>query len=181
MFASDARTRGLAISFGVGLFLIVQLRAQPPTRGAQSGKPVAPGRFLPSPDGLTVHDNLPHVTWLADANFPATQKFGLPIRDSGSMTYPTARKWVAARQREHPGTGYLGHTNRTLPVTPTTDPKCTVARGPHGNSFGFKCENSARGSLYYQGLGLREPNTAVPIPLGRWVHSRIFSPISIGP
>ena len=29
------------------------------------------GRFMPSADGLTVKDNLLHVTWAADLNLPA--------------------------------------------------------------------------------------------------------------
>ena len=80
------------------------------------------------------------------------------------MTYPTARKWVAALNASNRGAGYLGRKNWTLPATPTTDETCSVAQGPHGNSFGFNCANSAMGSLYYRGLGLRQPNTAVPIP-----------------
>jgi hypothetical protein len=123
------------------------------------------GRFTTSADGLTVHDNLLHVTWLADANYPATQKFGLPVKDGGAMTYQVARRWVAALNASNGGSGHLGHKNWTLPATPPTDETCSVARGPHGNSFGFTCMNSPLGSLYYKkGLGLREPNTAVPMP-----------------
>jgi hypothetical protein len=36
--------------------------------------------------------------------------------------------------------------------------------GPNGNSFGFNCSASAMASLYYSSLGLKAPNTAVPIP-----------------
>src|SRR5882672_7380240 len=84
------------------------------------------GRFAPSADGLTVHDNVLHVTWLADANYPAKQKFGLPIQQSGAMTYANVRKWLTALN----ASGYLGHKNWTLPATPVTDPDCTVAKGP---------------------------------------------------
>jgi hypothetical protein len=145
-------THGLTIVFGIGLFAIAPLRAQ------------QAGRFVPSADGLTVHENVLQVTWLIDANLPAKEKFGLPIKASGAMNYPTARKWVAALNASNRGARYLGRTNWTLPATPTTDATCSVRQGPHGNSFGFNCANSAMGSLYYRGLGLRQPNTAVPIP-----------------
>src|SRR5438552_523499 len=88
------------------------------------------GRFNLSADGMTVHDNLLHVTWLADSNLPAKQKYGLPIQQSGAMTFANARKWVAAIN----AAGYLGHRNWTLPAAPATDPDCSVAKGPHGNS-----------------------------------------------
>ena len=32
-----------------------------------------PGRFVSSVDGLTVHDTILRVTWVADANLPAKQ------------------------------------------------------------------------------------------------------------
>jgi len=149
---------------GVGVFANVPIAVRQLTYASQSANQIASERFAPSADGLTVHDNLLHVTWLADANFAASHKFGLPITGSGSMTYPTARKWLVALNGDNRGAGYLGHKNWTLPSTPTTDERCSVARGPHGNSFGFNCTNSAMGSLYYRGLGLRAPNTAVPIP-----------------
>jgi hypothetical protein len=130
------------------------------------------GRFAASADGLTVHDNLLHVTWIADLDLPAKQKFGLAIQDSGAMTYALAKRWVAALN----ASAYLGHSNWVLPATPTTDSGCTVAKGPHGNSFGFNCAGSAMGSLYYRGLGLRQPNTAVPIPPGKVGPFRNFQP-----
>jgi hypothetical protein len=107
-----------------------------------------------------VHDDVLHVTWLADANYPAAQKFGLPVQSGGAMTYAVARRWVAALNASN----YLGRNNWTLPATPATDGSCSVERGPNGNSFGYDCTNSPMGSLYYRGLGLKKPNTAVPIP-----------------
>lgn len=166
----------LTIFFAIGFCGIDSLLAQQTTAGSQSGNPTARERFHPSADGVTVHDNVLHVTWLADANFPAKQKFGLPIKESGAMTYPTARKWIAALNSSDRGAGYLGRKNWTVPATPTTDETCTVARGPHGNSFGFNCANSAMGSLYYRGLGLRRANTAVPIPPSNVGPFRNFQP-----
>ena len=127
--------RGLILQLGVGRVVNIPLHAPQPTRGSQSGQPIASERFVPSADGLTVHDSLLHVTWLADAYYPASRKFGLPITESGSMTFATARKWVAALNADNRGAGYLGHNNWTLPATPKLDETCSVARGPHGNSF----------------------------------------------
>src|ERR1043166_2920756 len=132
---------GLILLLGIG-FMNVPLQAGQLTESSQSARQITSERFVPSADGLTVHDNLLHVTWLADGDFPASHKFDLPITDSGSMTYPTARKWVAALNADNRRAGYLGHNNWTLPATPTTDEACSVAKGPHGNSFGFNCMNS---------------------------------------
>jgi hypothetical protein len=124
------------------------------------------GRFIPSSDGLTVKDTRLHVTWAADLDLPAKLKFGLPVHDSGSMTFAVARRWVAALN----ASGYAGRRDWTMPAMPATDSTCSVARGPNGNSFGFNCTNNPMGSLYYQGFGIRQPNTAVPMP-----------PSSVGP
>ncbi|MFI5091390.1 MAG: hypothetical protein ACHP7P_15220, partial [Terriglobales bacterium] len=122
-----------------------------------------------SQDGRTVYDTVNNVTWLADADLAATNRFGLPVcngpvtqpcvNQSGSMDYASAAAWVAAMN----AAGYLGHTNWRLPTTPSTDSTCPFT-GPHGNSFGFGCVACALGSLYYSALGLKAPNTAVPIP-----------------
>src|SRR6185295_2734948 len=148
------------------IFLVIISSALVPIHGQQTA------RFVASADGLTVHDSLLRVTWLADANFPAKQKYGLSIQQSGAMTFANARKWVNSLN----AAGYLGHKNWTLPATPTTDPDCTVAKGPHGNSFAFNCRNSAMGSLYYRGLNIRQPNTAVPIPSGNVGPFKNFQP-----
>ena len=75
------------------------------------------------------------------------------------MSYQSAAAWVSAMN----ATNYLGHTNWQLPTTPTTDKGCGKT-GPQNNSFGFDCSLGALGSLYYNALGLKPPNTAVPIP-----------------
>ena len=116
--------------------------------------------LIPSADGLTVHDTALHVTWAANANLPATMRFGIAaITPGGSMDYPTAVQWLAALNASR----YLGHSDWQLPVTPVVDPTCGAV-GPNGNSFGAGCLNSAMGSLYYTALGLQFPNTAVSIP-----------------
>ena len=126
--------------------------------------------LIPSADGMTVFDTAKNVNWLADANLAATDRFGLPvcnaatdpkscINASGSMSYQAATAWVAAMNAAN----YLGHTNWKLPTTPIVDSGCGFT-GPQNNSFGFGCSAGALGSLYYKALGLKAPNTAVPIP-----------------
>ncbi len=124
--------------------------------------------LIPTDGGLTVHDTVLHVTWLADANLAGTTagRFGVAkIMPNGAMSYPTALQWVAALNAMNGGAGYLGHNNWQLPATPTIDPTCG-SKGPSGNSFGANCANSAMGSLFYTSLGFSFPSTAVPIPAG---------------
>jgi hypothetical protein len=132
-------------------------------------------------NGETVYDVVNHVTWLADADLPAQQRFGIPLCDasgaepcvnrSGSMNYASATAWVAAMNAAN----YLGHSNWQLPTTPYTDKSCE-ATAPPGNSFGFGCYANALGYLYYTALGFQAPNTAVPIPPNRVGPFRNFQP-----
>jgi uncharacterized protein (TIGR03437 family) len=125
--------------------------------------------LVPSADGLTVYDTVNGITWLTDANLPGANRFGLPVCNafgiapcvnaSGSMTYQAAAAWVAAMN----AAGYLGHPGWQLPTTPFNDNNCPVI-GPNGGSFGFTCSSGALGSLFYNALDLKAPNTAVPIP-----------------
>jgi hypothetical protein len=122
--------------------------------------------LIPSADGLTVHDTVLHVTWLANANLAATtaNRFGLAkITPNGSMDYATALQWVADLNSMNGGAGYLGHNNWQLPATPAIDATCG-STGPNGDSFGTGCMNSAMGSLFFRSLNLVNPGTAVPIP-----------------
>jgi hypothetical protein len=135
-------------------------------RAASDSVPVAApvsAPLVPAADGQTVYDPNLKVTWLADANLPGKQTFGVSnINRNGSMDYETALQWVAAMNALDHGAGYLGHNNWQLPTTPVQDNSC-ARRGRHGESFGFNCSGSALGSLYYSSLGLRQPNTAVRI------------------
>jgi uncharacterized protein (TIGR03437 family) len=129
----------------------------------------AGGTLVPNSDGITIYDSVNNISWLADANLPATNRFGLPVctasgtqpcvNPSGSMSYQAAAAWVAAMNAAN----YLGHTNWQLPTTPLADSGCGFV-GPQNNSFGYNCSASALGSLYLNALGLKAPNTAVPIP-----------------
>ncbi len=119
-------------------------------------------------DGRTVYDSALDVTWLADANAPATLTFGLTgINKSGSMDFETATNWVRALNAFDRGAGYLGHTNWMLPATPSRDKSCASFNRSGGGSFGYGCVKSALGSLYHKEFGLHEPDTAVPIRDGR--------------
>jgi len=123
--------------------------------------------LAPAADGQTVYDPSLNVTWLADANLADKQTFGVSnINKDGSMDYATAVRWVDAMNTLGHGAGYLGHNNWQLPTAPAQDRSC-ARTGRHGESFGFNCSGSALGSLYYDSLGLREPNTAVRIPANK--------------
>ena len=75
------------------------------------------------------------------------------------MRYQATAAWVAAMNTAN----YLGHNNWQLPTTPAIDNTGCEFVGPHGNSFAFECAAGALGSLYYKALGLKAPNTAVPL------------------
>ncbi|HEX3453096.1 MAG TPA: hypothetical protein VHS03_00610 [Gaiellaceae bacterium] len=126
--------------------------------------------------GQTVYDPALNVTWLADADLPAHDTFGVHgIEKAGSMDYATAVAWVHALNAYGGGRGYLGHHNWMLPATPTApsvDPTCSS----RDHKFGFGCFGSALGSLYGKTLGLHAPDTAVPIPAGVRGPFRNFQP-----
>ena len=121
-----------------------------------------------SPDGLTVYDAANSVTWLANANLPAINRFGLPVcgssaidtktcvNPSGSMSYQAAAAWVQAMNAAN----YLGHNNWQIPTTPLADSACSFI-GPQNNAFGWGCAAGALSSLY-NALGLKAPGSAVP-------------------
>jgi hypothetical protein len=119
----------------------------------------------------TVYDPLLEVTWLADADLPRTQTFGVKgINRNGSMDYATALLWIRALNAHR----YLGHGDWLLPTTPTPshDPSCSSKN----HKFGFGCLTSAFGSLYTRTLHLQAPDTAVPIPAGKVGPFRDFQP-----
>lgn len=123
-----------------------------------------------STDGITVYDATNNITWLADFNLPASNRFGIPvctgtnvgvqtcINPSGSMNYGAAEAWVAAMNAAN----YLGHSNWQLPTTPLVDNTCGKT-GPTGQNFGFGCTAGALDTVY-NNVGPKPPNTAVPIP-----------------
>ena len=129
----------------------------------------AASTFVLSADGLTIYDSVNNITWLANANLPAANRFGVPVCNgslglqscvnaSGSMNYPTAAAWVAGMNAAN----YLGHNNWQLPTTPLNDKTCGKT-GPNGQNFGYGCTAGALDTIY-NNVGLRSPNTAVPVP-----------------
>ncbi len=144
------------------LFLFVSFEAV-----AQSPQVTAP--FQLNADSLTVYDSINNITWLADVNSPAANRFGLPVCNAtnpqpcvnaaGSMNYTSAAAWVAAMNTAN----YLGHNNWQIPTIPLVDSNCGKT-GPGGGSFGFGCTAGALDALYNQ-LGFKSPNTAVPVPI----------------
>jgi len=131
----------------------------------------APAQGIPTPRGSsfsrdaggeTVYDRARDVTWLANANLPATLPLGVKgINASGSMDYKTALRWVAALNAYGGGKGYLGRTDWALPSVPPKDPACS---SKNRYSFGFGCTKSMFAELYAGALGLTYPSTAVAIP-----------------
>ncbi len=140
--------------------------AQPAASAAQAIPPASQGArtqasatLVLSPDGTTVYDTVNNVTWLADANLAASNRFGLPVCNgsdpqptcvnaSGSMSYQAAAAWVAAMNAAN----YLGHNNWQLPTTPSTDKTCPFT-GPNGDSFGFNCSAQRAGFAVLQCIG----------------------------
>jgi hypothetical protein len=134
----------------------------------------SPGRSGPVIAGDTVYDAASSVTWLADGDLAASDRFGLRlcttgsnadkcVNKSGTMTFQAATAWVLAMNASR----YAGVSDWQLPTTPVAQPQTKIEcprTGPHGNTFGFNCADNALGSLYYDTLGLSAPNTAVAIP-----------------
>lgn len=153
------RARGIWIKIGAAALVVCGLST------LQAG-----ATLVLSADGITVYDTVNNVTWLADFNLPRSNRFGMPactgtnvgvqacINPSGSMNYGAAAAWVAAMNAAN----YLGQSNWQLPTTPLLDGDCGKT-GPNGQSFGFGCTAGALDTIY-NNVGLKSPNTAVPIP-----------------
>jgi hypothetical protein len=109
----------------------------------------------------TIPDAALGVTWLADANLPASQPFGVSgINPDGSMDFQAAVDWVHALDKDD----YLGHRNWMLPTTPVSQPGCQSHNG-HG-AFGFGCTVSPLPALYSTTFHLAAPDTAVSVADG---------------
>lgn len=104
--------------------------------------------------GQTVYDPVNKVSWLADANLAATQRFGVTgINPDGSMSWDTAQAWVAAMNAAN----YLGSNRWSLPATQMPDATCSQM--PKAAAFGFGCTGSQMGDLFYNGLGGEKGST----------------------
>ncbi len=157
----------------LALFLSGQHFLAVPIQVAAADEPAHPAiqtaGLTPVDNGQIVYDTNQQVYWLANANLAgdpsirATLGVTEGINPNGTMTFTTALKWVNALNHADNGSGYLGHTNWQLPVTPPVDTTCSVLSGNNGNSFGANCTNSALGNLFYTGLTRTFPNSVVPV------------------
>jgi Protein of unknown function (DUF1566) len=108
----------------------------------------ADAALVASRDGLTVYDTVNNVSWLANANLPATQRFGVSgINPDGSMSWDTAQAWITAMNAAN----YLGSSHWRLPTTQLPDASCS--QRPKSAAFGFGCTGSEMGNLFYNELG----------------------------
>ena len=140
--------------------------------------------LLPRLGGEAFYDTDLGVTWLANANLAAFEKFGLPdypggnpsdgrltgIRSQGFMNWYTAMEYVDRMRTS----GYLGVHNWRLPRSVQPDPSCTeidgspqtynLARG----SLGYGCYASELGHLFREildsGMDLIYDTSSSPDP-----------------
>jgi hypothetical protein len=179
-FTGASMEKTMKRKFAIGILLAALTIAGSARLSAQNAAP-GPWQTFLIPEGETVYDIVNHVTWLADGNLPAMSvpgtlnfRFGLPlcpdltieptepcVNLSGSMNYTSAVAWVQGMNDAN----YLGHNDWQLPTAPSKDTYCSgEGPKPYRESFAFGCKKNALGSLYYEALGLKAPNTAVPIP-----------------
>jgi hypothetical protein len=126
------------------------------THGNPFGTVTNGNGLQPSADGKTVYDPTLDITWLADANFATTRKFGAQcthpdgaqcINPDGSMSHGTAQNWIDGMN----AAAYLGQTNWQLPEDP-------------GACGEFACADTPMGRLYYTQLHLSQGTPVVPTP-----------------
>jgi len=160
--AADPKQGFVSFSFSTGFqganVFRNYLYVLPMIKGKLPGTPPASGSHLQANGGeTTVYDPITQVTWLADANLPARQTFGLAeINRDGAMDHETAVRWIEAMNQSDGGHGYLGHTDWDLPETGPPDPGCSLK-----GTTGLGCTSSAMGSLFYRQLGLRPGDSVI--------------------
>jgi hypothetical protein len=160
--AADPKQGFVSFSFSTGFqganVFRNYLYVLPMVKGKLPGTPPASGSHLQAnPGGATVYDPIAQVTWLADANLPARQTFGIAeINRDGAMDHETAVRWVDALNHADGGHGYLGYTGWDLPETGPPDASCSLK-----GTTGFGCTGSAMGSLFYRQLGLRPGESVI--------------------
>jgi len=101
--------------------------------------------------GQAVYDTDRNITWLANANLPASNTFGVTgIAVNGTMTWAKANEWIAAMNSAN----YLGVNDWRLPaVIDTGTPGCSS--GYTGTDCGYNVDlsTSEMAHLYYSTLG----------------------------
>lgn len=121
------------------------------------------GKMVWDPDAFDANSGVTGVTWLADANLPLTEKFGLEncrshhracINMDGSMKYGTAKVWLDG-MRNYQNEGWLGKNGWVLP---SADPK-------GGCDLPFlHCTGGPMGELFFKELGHGQGDPVVPTP-----------------
>lgn len=125
-----------------------------------------------SDDALLVYDKIADITWPADANLAKSKKFHTPlcadlkgetfcINEDGSMPHTIAEAWVSNMALE----AYAGQNGWVLPPIGNDDPNCSVQHTtPVEDDFGFNCDGSPLGTLYYDRLKLAAGTPIVTAP-----------------
>ena len=132
------------LAFAVATFSLVTA-AQASLLGRNvNGGAVADG----DPSTVFLYDTTLNITWLADANLAATEKFGVRFIDlTGYTGAVAALNWIGAMNVAD----YLGFNNWRLPTTLQPDPSCGTQDSL--GSRGLNCSGSEMGHLFYNELG----------------------------
>lgn len=99
--------------------------------------------------GQAVYDTEQDITWMADSNLAATNRFGVAIPASGFMTWSTANDWISGMNAEN----YLGFNDWRLPVSVFPDAGCSVNGSGTEFTAGMGCTASELDHLFYNGIG----------------------------
>ncbi len=105
--------------------------------------------------GQAYYDTDLNITWLANANLPATEAFGVSGIDQvtnpgGTATWFVGQDWIAAMNASNGGLGYLGVNDWRLPKTIQPDSSCFQQFQPPGfdsQGYGINCTGSEMGHL----------------------------------
>lgn len=129
-----------------------------------------------SGNGL-VYDEKLDVTWLQDANLAASKSFGVSgIEEDGSMTWQTAREWIAALNAAN----YLGFDNWRLPTLEQPDPTCKRQQEHDGypdQGLGHECTGSEMGHLHnVHGVTAESPGHFVNLQPASYWYGAEFAP-----
>ncbi|MHB8741672.1 MAG: Lcl C-terminal domain-containing protein [Sulfuricaulis sp.] len=109
---------------------------------------VSQAALISEDGGQLVYDTALNITWLANADLAATNRFGISgIASGGQMTWTTAQSWIGAMNSDD----YLNHNNWRLPTTLQPDASCSTQTS--GVSYGTGCTGSEMGQLFYNELG----------------------------
>ena len=120
--------------------MILSLTAATANAALLGRLPATPGRT----DYQAYYDNVLNITWLANANLPITNAFGVAgINVNGTMSWDTAQSWIAAVNAAN----YLGNSDWRLPfVVDTGTPGCNG--GVSGTDCGYNVQTKSGATVY---------------------------------